>query len=63
VVPYPKSRFTGERELAQERGPDRLGLGRTDIRAKSPARTILLTPTTAMITATKTMRPFWRTFT
>jgi len=49
-------------ELAQERGPERLGLGGAIIMPRTSRRPSLLTPT-ATITATETMRPFWRTFT
>ena len=49
-------------ELAQELGPECLGLGETDIHAEDLAPAVVVDPT-AMITATETMRPAWRTFT
>jgi hypothetical protein len=49
-------------ELAQELGPERLGLRRPNIQPKTSRRPSPLTPT-AMITATDTMRPLWLTFT
>jgi hypothetical protein len=58
-------------KLAQEAGPERfsLGLGPISMPGISPRisprisrRPSALTPT-AMMTATETMRPFWRTFT
>ncbi|MGY3449806.1 hypothetical protein ACVILH_002148 [Bradyrhizobium sp. USDA 4353] len=47
-------------ELAQERLPEHLGFGRTNFHAENPAPAVA---PAAMITATETMRPFWRTFT
>jgi hypothetical protein len=49
-------------ELAQELGPERLGLGGAMSIPSTSRRPSVLT-STAMITATDTMRPFWRTFT
>jgi hypothetical protein len=49
-------------ELAQERGPERLGFGGPMSMPRTSRRPSPLTPT-ATITATETMRPFWRTFT
>ena len=49
-------------ELAQERRPERLGFGGPMSMPRTLRRPSLLTPT-ATITATDTMRPFWRTFT
>jgi hypothetical protein len=43
------------RELAQEAGPERLGLGGTDIQRRISRRPLPLTPT-ATITATETIR-------
>jgi hypothetical protein len=48
-------------ELAQEGGPEGLGLGRISM-PRISRRPSPLTPT-ATITATETMRPCWRTFT
>jgi hypothetical protein len=50
------------RELAQKRGPERLGLGRADVHAENLAPAMAVDPDRDD-TATETMRPFWRTFT
>jgi predicted thioesterase len=49
-------------QLAQERRPERLGLEGPMSMPRTSRRPSLLTPTPT-ITATETIRPFWRTFT
>jgi hypothetical protein len=49
-------------KCTQELGPERLGLRRTDLHAEHLAPAIGVTAT-AIITATETILPDWRTFT
>jgi hypothetical protein len=49
---------TAPRQLAQERGPERFGLGRADVHLRNLTPAVALLTPTAMITATDTMRPF-----
>lgn len=54
---------TAAGELAQERGPERLGFRGADVHAENLAPPVALLTPTATITATETMRPWLRTFT